>query len=154
MGNTNRILITVNVDFTGVTWNSGKAEYEGSPTFTISPLSASVPPRPSSDWTNTLVWQLNPTNYSGLHSSIAFPATNAVQFSNTEFQPTLQPDGTYTCDDNFPDLTESEFFYYTVTITITRLGNPDWHASFTTDPDVENEAGTAGAAPSLTRATK
>lgn len=142
----NDVGVNVVVNFQGVTYNSSTQTWSGSPSLNTSPNPAKVPPSKSGD-TNTLVWTLRaaavPANFNA-----AFPATGAIAFSGTNAwtggTPTLQGDGTYQCQDNFDDLENALDYYYSVTVMLTGTGpNAGVSQSFTMDPDVENEAGSA-----------
>jgi hypothetical protein len=134
------IPITINVDFTGVTYSNGA--WAGTPGFNAAPDSA-----PVHNGNNNITWTLAavnpPTGYTAGFTSdgIVFKVTNQQPWNNA---PTLQADGTITASANFARLSADEYFYYTTKVQLTpQAGINGASNSWTFDPDVVNEGGNA-----------
>lgn len=136
--------ITINVDFTGVTYSNGL--WSGTPAFTATPASA-----PVHQGNNKVTWTLTTLNGSNQNAvpsgytagfttdGIIFKSTNLQPWNNA---PVLQPDGTITASDNFQNLSQNVFYYYTTKVQLTpQAGTNGTANSWSFDPDVENEGG-------------
>jgi hypothetical protein len=138
------IPITINADFTGVTYQNGA--WTGTPAFTASPNNA-----PVQHGNNKIVWTLTTLNASNQNSvpagynagftsdGIIFKSTNLQPWNDA---PVLQPDGTITAADNFQNLSQNVFYYYTTKVQLSpKPGTNGTQMTWSFDPDVENEAG-------------
>jgi hypothetical protein len=139
--------VGVNVDFTGVTYTPGSG-WSGSPTWTFNPPSLQV-----HQGNNKITWSLTtlnssqqnsvPTGYTGgfsANNGLIFKASNPTPWTGTT--PTLQTNGTITANDNFQNLSTTQTFQYTTSVTLTpNAGTTGTAGTFTKDPDVENESG-------------
>jgi hypothetical protein len=138
------IPITINVDFTGVTYQNGA--WSGTPAFTPSPASQGV-----QQGNNKITWTLTtlnanrqntvPAGYTPGFTSdgIVFKVTNQQPWNNA---PALQPDGTITASDNFQNLSQDVYYYYTTKVQLTpQAGTNGQPNTWSFDPDVVNESG-------------
>jgi hypothetical protein len=130
--------ITINIDFTGVTYQNGA--WTGTPVFTPNPSSA-----PVHQGNNKITWTLTTLNSNNQNSvpagytagftsdGIVFKSTNQQPWNNA---PALQSNGTITASDNFQSLSQDVYYYYTTKVQLTPNQN-----SWSFDPDVVNESG-------------
>ena len=138
------IPIAINVDFTGVTYQNGA--WTGTPAFTATPSSA-----PVEHGNNKVIWTLTtvnannqntvPTGYSAgfTNDGIVFKSTNQQPWNNA---PAKQPDGTITANDNFQNLPQDVYYYYTTKVQLTpQAGTNGQQNTWSFDPDVVNEGG-------------
>ena len=132
------IPITINVDFTGVSYSNGA--WSGTPGFSAAPPSAGV-----HQGNNKIVWTLAATSvpggYTGGFASdgIVFKSTNQQPWNNA---PVKEPDGTITASDNFQNLSQDVAYYYTTKVQLTpQAGTNGQPNTWSFDPDVVNEAG-------------
>lgn len=92
---------------------------------------------------NDIIWNIKAQNVPA-GFTVAFPATGGIVFSGTPTwtggTPSLQPDGTYMCTDNYAAVSAPTDYYYTVNLNLVpNAGTTTPGTSFRYDPDVENE---------------
>ncbi len=141
------VSITVNVDFTNVTYVPGQG-WSGQPAWTVAPAN-----QPMHNGNNKITWLLTTLNANRQNSmpagyTAAYPATGAITFKPSNqypwpgSTPTTQADGTVTADDNFRNLGATQNFFYTTAVTLSpNAGSGGAPGNFTFDPDIENQSG-------------
>jgi hypothetical protein len=133
--------VNVNVNFSGVSYDPNNG-WSGQPTWNVNPNPANIPPTKAGD-TMTIQWNLNAAAVPrGFTASFA---ANGIAFGTNwrGASPSSPNSTTISVNDTFNGLVDNQDYEYMVSVI---LSNGTVTQSFTLDPDVINEAGTANLA--------
>jgi hypothetical protein len=141
-----KVDITVNVDFTNVSFQNGA--WTGTPVWTITPNTQQVQPGNNKiAWTLTTLNSAQPPQNSVPSGYTAGFTSDGIIFKSTNQQawnsaPTLDTDGTIQAEDNFRGLSQVVNYYYSTKVQLTpAAGTNGLLGTWSADPDVQNEPG-------------
>ena len=136
--------INVNVNFRNVSY-SPSTGWSGTPTWNV-PTPVNVPPSKAGD-SMSIRWNLNAAAVpAGFTAEFA---TNGILFGNgwTGGPPSSSNSTTISVNDTFNGLSSNQDFEYTIAVNLGGLVNGQYvQTTFSLDPDVENQSGTANLA--------